>query len=224
MKRLRTASPINVPLILASSSPRRIELLKQIGLQIVIRPPETDETPRPREAPAKLVARLAKEKANCVMLDAIREFGAALIISADTIVVAPGGKKILGKPADEDEAFQMLKLLVGKTHVVHTAYCLLSAGREMAPSYTIRVVSSKVTMRKLKPEMIRAYIQTGEPMDKAGAYAAQGLGMSLIETIHGSYTNVVGLPMAQLLMDLEAKYGITPFRPKKMDPATLEPK
>lgn len=204
-------SPLNVPIVLASTSPRRIELMKQVNIPVHVVSPECEEKSRRGESPRGMVARLAKEKANSVLTSVLWEHGSALIISADTVVVAPDGKSVLGKPRDAEDAARMLGKLVGKTHTVLTAYCIVSAAREMKPKFITRVETSRVKMRKVSRTDIGRYIQTGEPMDKAGAYAAQGLGMSLIENIHGSYTNVVGLPMAQLLTDLEKNFGISPF-------------
>jgi septum formation protein len=204
-------TPLNCPIILASTSPRRVELLGHVGLAVSTMAPEADETPRKGEKPVALVKRLARDKALSVAERALWEHGMGIIIAADTIVVAPGGRTILGKPASPRDAARMLKLLAGRTHTVHTGYCLLACARGERMDVTVRVVTSKVTMRKLTPAMIEQYVLTGEPMDKAGAYAAQGLGMGLIERISGSYTNVVGLPLAQLLADLEKKFGISVF-------------
>ncbi len=191
-------------LVLASSSPRRIELLRQVGFSPIVSPPDADETPRKGEGPAKMVSRLARDKARSV---ASRLGGADwLVIAADTIVVAPGGKKILGKPRDAEEAKRMLRALAGRSHIVFTGYCVQSPGKVLS-----RVVRSTVRMRRLNAGDIAAYVATGEPMDKAGSYAAQGIGMGLIERISGSYTNVVGLPMAQLLKDLEESFDVPLF-------------
>lgn len=202
----------NVPVILASTSPRRIELLKAAGLEVEVRAPDADETPKKGELAKAMVARLAREKAQSLMKDLLWEHGAAIVIAADTTVVAPNGKTILGKPVDEADARRMLKMLAGKTHTVHTGFCILSIAREMKPERVVRVVTTKVTMRKLTAADIEAYVKTREPMDKAGSYAAQGLGMALIERISGSYTNVVGLPLSQLLLDLERKFGFSLFQ------------
>ncbi len=183
-------------LILASTSPRRIDLLRQVGLKPRVLSPHTDETALPGEGPAKLVARLAREKA--ASIGRPRD----CVIAADTIVVAPTGGTILGKPRNRREAMRMLKRLSGRTHTVLTGYCILYKEWEV-----VRVVRSRVKMRVLSEKQLRAYVETGEPMDKAGAYAAQGIGSGLILEIRGSYTNVVGLPIAQLLSDLET-FGI----------------
>jgi septum formation protein len=209
-------------IILASTSPRRIDLMKQIGLHCEVKSPDADETPRRGESPAKLVARLAREKAQSVARKSKPSKATnTLIIAADTIVVDPSGKTILNKPRNTREARKMLKMLAGKTHTVLTGYCVYEIDKAQSKSvsksgqsgravhhHMVRVVRSKVTMRKLSPKQIAAYVATGEPMDKAGAYAAQGMGMALVEKINGSYSNVVGLPVSQLLMDLETHFGV----------------
>jgi septum formation protein len=205
-----------VTLVLASTSPRRIELMRQAGFNVQVESPDADETPKRGESPRTLVARLARAKAISVARKGFRG-GASetqLIIAADTIVVAPNGKSILGKPRDIADAKKTLGVLAGKRHSVFTGYCILPVGRDGTPGKPlVRVVGSKVKMRKLSRTDIERYVKTGEPMDKAGSYAAQGIGMVLIEGIQGSYTNVVGLPMCQLLADLEKSFGI-PLLPK----------
>ncbi|MCM2322620.1 MAG: Maf family protein [Oligoflexia bacterium] len=204
------AKKATVTLILASTSPRRIELLSQIGLSFEVRSPNADETPAPGELPRRMVARLAVEKAESVLAGAASQYSRALVIAADTIVVAPDGKTVLGKPRDTRGAARMLKLLAGKTHTVYTGYAILELGGRRSHS-VIRVEKSTVTMRPLSQRDITDYIRTGEPMDKAGSYAAQGLGMALIERINGSYTNVVGLPICQVAADLEKHFGYPLF-------------
>lgn len=203
--------------VLASTSPRRIELLKQIGLEIIVQSPGVDETSLPGEKPIALVSRLARQKAASV---AERLSTApSYVIAADTIVVAPDGKTILGKPNHQADAKKMLKLLAGKTHTVFTGYCIfpvpgLKKRTRKAPPTAplVRVVRSRVTMRPLTDRDIAHYVRSGEPMDKAGSYAAQGIGMALIERIHGSYTNVVGLPLCQVVKDLEQSFGFKLFQ------------
>lgn len=203
--------------ILASTSPRRIELLKQMGLEIEIQPPGVDEDALPGEKPAALVSRLAREKAASVA--ARMSQLPCYVIAADTIVVAPDGKTILGKPTNAAHARKMLKLLAGKTHTVFTGYCIFPVTSSKKPSLRskkaiplVRAIRSQVTMRTLTAKDIAHYVQSGEPMDKAGSYAAQGLGMALIERIDGSYSNVVGLPLCQLAQDLEETFGFTLFK------------
>jgi septum formation protein len=183
--------------------------MSQVRFGIEVQTPQADEKPKPKELPRKLVERLAREKAESIKEICIQRYETSIIIAADTIVISPDGRKILGKPKDADEARKMLKLLAGKKHTVLTGYCILSASTKGPNKKVIRVVESKVKMRALSPVMIDRYVASGEPMDKAGAYGAQGLGMALIEQIDGSYTNVVGLPMAQVFMDLEKSFKIS---------------
>ena len=194
--------PTRVQIILASTSPRRIDLLTQAGLKPRVLAPDADETMLKGESPRAMVARLALLKARAV---APRVRGSALIIAADTTVVAPGGKKVLGKPADKRDARRMLSMLSGRVHTVLTGYCIFPAdGRKPV----VRVVVSRVRMRRLSAKDIACYVRTGEPMDKAGSYGAQGIGMALIESLSGSYSNVVGLPICQVLKDLETQFGL----------------
>ena len=209
-------------LILASTSPRRRELLQQAGIQAKILSPETDEIEIPGEKPEKMVLRLAREKAEAAALKALTQTApkalvreGILLLAADTTVVAPGQKGTLGKPRNKKDAERMLSLLSGQTHTVYTGYCILElqpSGKKdgLLHSHLMgRVVKSKVKMRALSKKEIQIYIASGEPMDKAGAYAAQGLGGALIEEIRGSYSNVVGLPVCQVLQDLEERFGWT---------------
>jgi septum formation protein len=187
--------------------------MNQIRLDCRVQAPLSEEKSKSGELPKKMVARLAQEKAESVKEIVIRNYGDSLIISADTIVVAPDGKTILGKPKDMKDARAMLKLLAGKTHSVYTGYCICrvttSVKSKKARTF-VRVVRSRVKMRKLTAQVIRRYVDTKEPMDKAGSYGAQGLGMALVERIEGSYTNVVGLPMAEVVADLE-KFNVKIF-------------
>ncbi len=186
-------------IILASASPRRQELLRQIQVDFIVNPVDLDESPQLNESPEAYVQRLAAEKsAACVV-----QRGAALpILAADTAVVIAG--QILGKPKDKDDALAMLRLLSGKTHQVFTALSLRAQQHEQAFSVT------EVTFRTLSDAEIVAYWQTGEPADKAGSYAIQGLGAVFVTAIQGSFSGVVGLPLfetAQLL----SKQGIAFF-------------
>lgn len=191
--------------ILASTSPRRIELLKQVGFQFDCLSPQCDETPLKRESAARLVSRLSLIKARSVAGHFENQPESHLIISADTVVALKG--KILGKPESRQDAERMLTSLSNQTHTVFTGYCLLLLTPGKRSKSFVRVCSTRVKIRKLNTQMIQRYIATGEPMDKAGAYAAQGLGMAFIESIQGSYSNVVGLPLAQVVLDLETKFG-----------------
>lgn len=175
-------------LVLASSSPRRRELLKTIGLEFVVLSPEIDENIENSSKPEELVVELARQKAQAVEQKVDK---GDIIISADTIVVYR--KSILGKPTDEYEAFNMLKRLSGKWHKVFTGVCIRITGEEIT-FYEV----TKVKFRELQDEEIVYYISTKEPLDKAGAYGIQGLGGAFVEKIVGDYTNVVGLPLPKL--------------------------
>lgn len=177
-------------LILASASPRRRELLQQAGVTFTIIPSNTDEDIRPGEAPEVYALRVAREKATDV---ATRQPG-NWVLGADTIVVID--ETILGKPRDAADGFRMLRLLSGRTHRVMTAFVLLAPNGQM---YTSQVVTSQVTFKALADTQIQEYLATGEPGDKAGAYAVQGLGGTFVERVEGSYNNVVGLPLEEVL-------------------------
>lgn len=185
-------------LILASASPRRRELLTQIGLEFTIYPPEVDEGRQSEEAPADFVRRLALVKARSVAAGLTN----GVVLGADTIVVV--GETILGKPANPADALRMLELLSGITHRVITGVAAVDAasGREEALAEV-----TAVTMRPISPREMGAYVATGEPMDKAGAYAIQGRAGAFVTGIEGCYSNVVGLPLARTT-ELLAQFGI----------------
>ncbi len=189
-------------IILASASPRRRELLSNMGLDFQVVVSEADETSVDSSVPPHIyVQELALLKATATAKNIIND-KAAIIISADTIVVNDG--KILGKPADESEAFDMLKSLSGKPHKVYTGFCVL----RMEDAYTVcRHIETEVVFKELTDEKIRRYVTSGEPMDKAGAYGIQGLGAMLVDSIHGDYFNVVGLPVSALADTLEDDFG-----------------
>ena len=176
--------PESQRLILASASPRRAEILASLGIPFDVDPAHVDETPLPGEAPDDMAARLASAKAAAV---AARRPG-AWILGADTAVVLEDG--MLGKPADDADAARMLGLLSGREHRVVTGICLL---RDASPGRT-EVEWSAVRFAPLSAEEIAWYVATGEPRDKAGAYAVQGMGARFIERVEGSFTNVMGLP------------------------------
>ena len=184
-------------IILASSSPRRADLLKTIGVSFELVPSNINERPHQDEAPADYIIRLARAK----VIDAARKRDSGLVIGADTIVVLDG--RILGKPRDEDDASRMLKLLSGRWHAVMTGVALYDAAtrREVA-DYD----KTLVRFAQLSDKEIDWYINTGEPMDKAGAYAIQERGAMFIEEIAGNYHNVVGLPLT-LLYRLSKRMG-----------------
>jgi septum formation protein len=172
---------------LASASPRRGELLRQIGVAHEVRPVDVDETPQPGEAPAHYALRLAQEKARALW-EQLPATQRRPVLAADTTVAL--GAEILGKPADRNEAIMMLERLSGREHEVHTAIALLHAGGADS-----RVSTSSVTFRALSPAEIEWYWQTGEPADKAGAYAVQGKAAIFIRHLAGSYSGVMGLPL-----------------------------
>lgn len=172
--------------ILASASPRRADLLTQLGLSFRTSPVDIDETPIPGEAAADYVGRLSRDKARAGFRR--EEEANALVLGSDTTVVLDG--RILGKPADREEARMMLLALSGRTHQVMTGVALAShSGTD------VRVSTTDVTFRTLDEREVDAYCDTGEPMDKAGAYGIQGRGGAFVTSITGSYSAVVGLPL-----------------------------
>jgi septum formation protein len=172
---------------LASASPRRSELLRQIGIAHEVRPVDVDETPRAGEPPARYALRLAEEKARALW-ERLGSSERRPVLAADTTVAL--GDTILGKPADRDDARRILGALSDRTHEVHTAVAVLHAGGADA-----RVSTSAVSFRALDPAEIDRYWNTGEPADKAGAYAVQGRGAVFIRHLAGSYSGVMGLPL-----------------------------
>ena len=184
--------------VLASSSPRRRELLNLIGIAHEVRPANIDESMRTREAPRRHAERLAREKATAI---ASRDPD-LITIGADTVVVI--NRKVLGKPKDRDEATHMLSQLSSREHTVITAVAV-ARGKKLRSS----IEEVRVKFRRLRDEEIEAYVATGEPMDKAGAYGIQGYGATIVERIDGDYFAVMGLPLvrlASLLRDLGVRY------------------
>ena len=202
-------------LILGSQSPRRRELLERMGLQFRVLSAEIDETNYKTDDPETTVRRICEAKATAVERilrsaenDCLQD---TLILSSDTIVVLDG--TIMGKPRDEAEACAMLAALSGREHAVYTAFCLLPiqhAARSVQKAMC-HCEKTYVKFRTLSPEEIEAYVSTGEPMDKAGAYGIQNLGAMLVESIRGDYFTVMGLPVCQLALALKA-FGIDPLR------------
>jgi len=208
-------------LVLASASPRRQELLRSAGYSFIVQPADVDETPLPREPPRDCAERLAKEKALAISRSRPHD----LVLGADTIVVVD--EIILGKPANTEDAARMLRLLSGRVHRVITGVCLIQAaagehqsqhssesGFEIlrTENRELRIASETtlVTMIKLSDAEIREYVAIGEPMDKAGAYAIQGMAARWIPRIEGDYSNVVGLPVAlvyRMLRDIRKADG-----------------
>jgi septum formation protein len=186
--------------ILASQSPRRVDLLKQMGIDCMVMSADIDETAKVNESPTVYVARLAKQKALAVLKKLDGQHAYLPIIAADTTVALEN--EIFGKPKNDDDAFKMLKKLSGTTHQVHTAVVLAFSGKiEKALNTT------NVEMMRLTDARIKAFIATGEHRDKAGSYGIQGLAGSWIKHIEGSYTGVMGLPVHEtsLLLDKISK-------------------
>lgn len=174
-------------LILASGSPRRRELLAQIGVAYMVNPSHYQESHPGRKNPEKFVLAQALGKAR----DVAAKFPGQWVLGADTIVAIDG--KMLGKPKNEKEALAMLRELSGRKHSVYTGVALVQDDKE----YT-KVVETKVWFRKILEKEMRAYVQSGEPLDKAGGYGIQGRAAAFVDKINGSYTNVVGLPLSQV--------------------------
>lgn len=187
--------------ILASASPRRRELLASIGVEFDVLPSEVPEVHRDGEAPEEYVARLSRDKAAALASRHPERW----VIAADTTVLL--GEQLLEKPVDAADAARMLATIAGRTHTVYTGVTLEHAGSGYRDT---RVAESEVRMLPLSGPEIEWYVRTGEPMDKAGAYAVQGIGAMFIESVHGSYTNVVGLPLATLFQMMR-KAGIDPL-------------
>ena len=186
-------------IVLASASPRRHALLEMLGIQHLVDPADIDEAIEPGESPEQAAIRLAREKAASVS----ERYSGRAVLAADTLVVL--GEAILGKPASAADAERMLERLSAREHRVVTAVALVR-DKEMWEACDI----TRVWFRKLHPEIISAYVQTGEPLDKAGAYGAQGYGAVLIDRIEGDFFGVMGLPL-RLVSDLLDSAGI-PYR------------
>ncbi|AKV02462.1 Septum formation protein Maf [Labilithrix luteola] len=195
------------PLLLASGSPRRREILENLRVPFIVRPASADESTRDGEDAAAYLARVVLAKLDAAWAaggSALENAGAVLV--ADTSVIDEGA--ILGKPGSIDEAEAMIARLAGKTHEVWTRFAI---GRASAAGGTLheQTVVTRVTFRPLTAARIRAYAESGEGMDKAGAYAVQGLGAGLVARVDGSYSNVVGLPACEVLVALE-ELGLVP--------------
>jgi septum formation protein len=185
-------------LVLGSASPRRRELLGRLGLSFEVDPADIDESTRPDETPRDYVTRLAEEKARRVA----SRHEAAAVLAADTTVELDG--RALNKPQDRDESAQMLRALRGREHVVHTGIALWVGGE-----VTTRTVSTRVRFRAFSDATLAGYVESGEGLDKAGSYGIQDLGAALVSEVHGSYTNVVGLPCAETIELLEQRGVLT---------------
>jgi septum formation protein len=188
------------PLILASSSPRRLALLEQVGIvPDLVRPADIDETPLKNELPRDLACRLACEKARA----AAKADAAAMVLGADTVVAC--GRRILPKAEDVDQAGACLRLLSGRRHVVHGGVALRLPGGEVLTRY----VATRVTFKRLSDDEIAAYISSGEWHGKAGGYAIQGRAAAFVPFVNGSYSNIVGLPLFETVQLLKGA-GLCP--------------
>ncbi len=188
-------------LILASASPRRKSLLQELGLDFEIIEAQVEEKPVAGESPQDFVMRAACDKAG----DVARENVASWVLGADTVVVHGG--RILGKPGDAEEALSVLQTLAGQKHLVHTGFCLMNGKDDVLIS---RVVTTEVWFYPFSRDIAAAYVATGESLGKAGAYGIQGSGGFLVERINGSYSNVVGLPLAEVVEELLRYKVVTP--------------
>jgi septum formation protein len=182
-------------IILASGSPRRQQYLKEMGLSFTVKTATVQEYPFDHESPQSFVLRMAREKAGEVS----SEFPNSWVISGDTVVCL--GDKILGKPADEEEAINLLMTLSGREHSVKTAFCVAHCSRGVE---IVQSVTTKVHFTEFSESVARAYVAAGESLDKAGGYGIQGKGIFLVKSIEGSYSNVVGLPLCELMEVLQA--------------------
>jgi septum formation protein len=185
-------------LVLGSGSPRRREMLEQLGLSLIVDPPDVDEALCEGLSPHEYLTEVTRRKLSVTIQKrqhlAVSHAG---IVCADTVVCLEG--EILQKPLDASDAYRMLKLLMGNTHQVMTAYALYCAKTRQTVE---RIVTSQVTFRAAREWELHSYVRSGEGVDKAGAYAVQGLGAIFVERIAGSYSNVVGLPLCELWLDL----------------------
>lgn len=196
---------MNADLILASASPRRRELLAQVGVRARVQVADVDETALPGETPADYVSRLALAKARAVRSRRRQAGDVELpVLGADTTVVIDG--QLLAKPADAADAGAMLARLSGREHEVLTAVALVAGDRE-----AVRLSRTRVRFRALGAAAIARYVASGEPMDKAGGYGIQGLGGALVDRIDGSYTGVVGLPLGETI-DLLDEFSVPYWR------------
>lgn len=180
-------------LILASGSPRRKTLLQDLGLEFEVIAAQVEEKPRAGEKPEDFVLRAGSDKAGAVSGDN----PASWVLGADTVVVHGG--RILGKPGDAEEALSVLLVLSGQKHLVHTGFCLANVKKQVSVS---RLVTTEVYFSSFSEEIAAAYVASREPLDKAGAYGIQGAGGALVEKIDGSYSNVVGLPLVEVIQEM----------------------
>ena len=193
-------------LVLASASPRRRELLEQLGLVLEVTPANVDETPHPGERPSDYVRRVAAAKCDAVVAARAATLPSIPVVAADTIVVVDD--QILGQPTDEADARRMLLALAGRRHEVTTAYRITFGGKALD-----RAVTTTVSFRSLQPAEVDAYVACGEWRGKAGGYAVQGRAGLFATELRGSHTNVIGLPLAELIADLRALDALPRYPP-----------
>jgi septum formation protein len=191
-------------LILASASPRRKTLLQDLGLEFKIIEAQIEEKPRVGETPENFVLRAGCEKAGAVS----RGNPTSWVLGADTVVVYGG--RILGKPSNAEKALSVLLTLSGQKHLVLTGFCLKNAAKKISIS---RLVTTEVYFFPFTKDIAAAYVFSGEPLDKAGAYGIQGVGGALVEKINGSYSNVVGLPLAEVIQEMLRYRVVEPGQP-----------
>lgn len=189
------------PLVLASNSPRRKAFLDDLGLKVTIWAQDIDETPQPRENPQHYVERMAREKALAVQ----GRFPGSYVLAADTAVCL--GETILGKPANDEDAVAMLLSLAGRVHLVRSGICLVSQAEGIQ---IVHSVATEVRFAEFDEQVARGYVEEGESLDKAGAYGIQGKGAFLVAHVAGSYTNVVGLPLVEVVSMLRQQGIIVP--------------
>lgn len=186
-------------IILASKSPRRKEILQTMGIDFSVDAVEVDENVQAGTLPQNAVCEISKRKADAVAQKYNDKD--VLVISSDTVVVLDG--KIIGKPKDKKDAFEILSALSGKTHTVYTGFTVSCKGKTVSD-----FEATQVKFKTLPQEIIKAYIDTGEPMDKAGAYGIQQKGNLLVEYIHGDFYNVMGLPISKICVTIKGNFGI----------------
>ncbi len=202
---MRRVTSENPQIVLASGSPRRLELMRMLGFDPRVRVSAVEEVLKPGESGEAYTSRLCREKAAGVQ-KTLNSEDPDWILAADTIVELDG--QILEKPKDIADAVDMLRTLSGRAHCVTTSFCWLdrTSGTEV-----VRSISAQVWFRELDDDTIRNYVATGEPMDKAGAYGVQGIGACLVARVEGSYHTVVGLPICEVIESLDAAGGLAAF-------------
>jgi septum formation protein len=203
-----TPAPRAPDLVLASASPRRRELLERLGLALLVAAVDIDETPQAGERPLDYVRRVAGGKCDAAVARGIGDARLAVLAADTTVIAASEAGFILGKPADAADARRMLERLAGRKHEVATAYRIRFGERAVE-----RTVTTVVSFRALMPAEIEAYVASGEWRGKAGGYAVQGIAGAFVTELRGSHTNVIGLPLAEVLADLQALGALPRYPP-----------